>query len=197
MIYVEQGVTATIRDFWFDGATGRISHVILDLGSWLASDLALATPDRIALGGEDWTLRMRQAELTRAPRWSDPSDAFMSDWPPIIVGPFGNTLSIPLLAAQLKRQQVAGDGIAPVLAEITDAATDFVGAPVFAEDGEMGAVSDLQIDLDAWTVTQLTVEQTAGSLATVAWSDVRRQVDAERGGHVLVNGRRGNHVPTA
>ena len=78
--------------------------------------------------------------------------------------------------------------IATALAQTTDAVTDLVGASVFATDGEMGSLTDLEIDARSWTITHLLVQRSVDVTTQIALSDIRRQVDEARGGHVLVKG---------
>ncbi|MEL7090581.1 MAG: PRC-barrel domain-containing protein [Pseudomonadota bacterium] len=151
---VTDNMTARVQDVWFDLDTGRISHAVVDLGGWLTSDLALITPGRINAAGDTWTLSMTKGELTRAPRWNAPGDAPLIDWPPIVVGPFGNTLSLPLLAAQMRDARGDMDDIAQVISQTTDAASALIAAPV---GGEADAITDLAIDLDSTTVTHVII----------------------------------------
>ena len=151
---VTEDVTARVHDLWFDLDTGRISHAVVNLGNWLVSDLALVTPDRIRHTGDRWTLSMTQGELTRAPRWNAAGDAPLIDWPPIVVGPFGNTLSLPLLAAQMRAARGDMDDIAQAISQTTDAATGLIGTPV---RGEADAMTDLAIDMDRHVVTHVII----------------------------------------
>ena len=187
-LHHDSGDTAKIHDLWFDLRTGDISHVLLDLGRLLRPDLALITPDRIDRA--TWTLRTTQGELDRAPRWREPVDGMTPHWPPIVIGPFGNTLSLPLLAAQLgQTRNPEPDAIAQALSDTTDAATDVISASVFARDGELGSVRDLRIAPDRWAVTGIVVTAPQGTV-TVPLPHIRRQVDAARGGHIVLQGPR-------
>ncbi|MEL7261056.1 MAG: PRC-barrel domain-containing protein [Pseudomonadota bacterium] len=190
--------TATINDLWFDEDTGAVHHIRVDLGGWLTSDEALIGVRHLAApetADGAWDLDMTQTQLDAAPRWPDAAQTAMADWPPIIIGPFGNALSLPLVGAQLtaaRGPSETGDSAAPRLTQALSSATEFLSQPVFARDGELGTVEDVWVDCDAWSVHALDVSTDDPSKPVrVPYSALRHRGSAA--GHIVIAGVRADY----
>lgn len=187
--------TATVDDVWFDLETGRIPFLRIRSGGWLNSENILIPTDRLDPPDQDANIRavhITDEDLASAPRWPDNSGGVFADWPPIIVGPFGSTISGPLLGAQMKEAlgqewPVSANTSAPRLTEPLEQASTTLGSAVFARDGEIGPVSDLLLEPGTWRVEALMVENPERKDPVhVPFSALRHR--GQKSGHLVVSG---------
>lgn len=194
--------TATMDDIWFDMDTGRISYLRIRSGGWLKGEEVLIAADRLAPPDDNatfWMVNMTDDDLAAAPRWPD-SGGIFADWPPIIIGPFGSTISGPLLNAQM--QEAMGEDWPKTPNTSADRLTDplqqgseILGAPVFARDGEIGTVGNLVMEPGNWHVVTLLVERPqAQDPVEMPFDAIRHQ--GEKAGHLVVSGTAADYRAT-
>ncbi len=196
-ILLPDGTSRKVEDLWYDSATGRIIYIHLDLGGWLSTDEVLISPARLQPSANvsgDWIVQMTEAEVAAAPRWPQDHTMPMADWPTLVSGPFGTTISPPLMGAQIS--DAAGPDLpdaanttAPNLAQRHEHLSDLIDQPVFASDGEMGPVSDVALDMKNWVITALLIStDDAADPVQVPLRAVRHRPQPSR--HVVVRGVR-------
>ena len=185
-----------ITAFWTEGMSGAVRYVQVDLGGWLRTDEALLGVARLAAPvttGGPWHLEMSAAELDQAPRWPEGSSNPVADWPPVIIGPFGHTLSLPLMGAQLSAEGAAENAHAPQLTNRLERVSAWCDQPVFARDGELGVVCDVGIDLRRWRLDHLRVAVLdVSDPVVVPFDAVRHRGAADR--HIVVAGLRSDYA---
>ncbi|MEO1550421.1 MAG: hypothetical protein AAFR93_08315 [Pseudomonadota bacterium] len=133
----------------------QVIYVAVDVGTWFTRDTALVAAANVDFSNNSLTYDLRKEHVEHAPRWGgdDPTwfEQFgLSSLPPIIVGPFGNTVSPLMLAAAVQPPHPQEDRpIAPV-AQIDSLTSlgDVIGAEAFGTDGPLGHVRDLEIRED-------------------------------------------------
>lgn len=194
------GRSVPVTGGWFALETGVLRYVSVDLGGWLGSDAVLVTPDRLTWDGaqKSATLDLSEEAITAAPRWPDTDGISLADWPPILIGPLGNTLSPPLIEAQAREaaqpDRPAGpDTTAPTKVRPLTALDDLIGQPVFADGGELGSVTDLRLGTQGgWHLLDLIVDD--GRLA-VPFANLRHI--GPEAGHVVVAGSAARYLERA
>ncbi|MCC1493883.1 PRC-barrel domain-containing protein [Cognatishimia sp. F0-27] len=200
---VNEQATATFSDLWFDNQTGKILHLVADLGGWLQSDHVLISPERVARcpsDSADGLLRLSATDIDSAPRWPDTRTTAFSSWPPVIVGPFGSVFSAPLAVAQLQSASGAGyptevNTAAPAITAQLTSVKDLLETPVFARDAELGTVTDIGIETDNWHVSSLHVlSEAPADPVVVPWARVRHC--GEKSGHIVIAGLQDDHAHT-
>lgn len=156
-----------LQEAFFDLADRKISYVALDIGGWFDATEVLVKAGKLTApepGGRSWGLSLSEAEVEAAPRWSAGTTEHMAHleaWPPLIVGPFGSTYSPILMYEQLlgrgpaSRPGADGDTAVTQL----ERATQWLGRPVEATDGESGRLEDLLFDAPGLTITHAVVGQ--------------------------------------
>ena len=95
-------VLGKCRDLLLDSDAGQITYIYLETGGWLAPAHALFAVARLSLDGTRLALSATPAEVTERSEGQAPAEGAPdpADMPPIVVGPFGDTVS-PMMAATL------------------------------------------------------------------------------------------------
>ena len=183
-----------VADAWLDGGTARLVYLEVETGGLLSRGRALIHASRIAPGDpltSDVTAEQIEAAET------EPEGGFLLDplgLPAILTGPFGNTISPLLIAAGLRAEAAEeapprpgaaeDEDEAPTPTQSLDRADDWLGAPVFGRDGELGTVSDVTLAKADFALAHLLVATVSGR-RSVPWAAVRRLASS---GHVVVAG---------
>ena len=192
------------RGAWLDPEAGALRYVGADVGGWLSGRVALVAAGLLRYDGERWHADTAREDIEAATLASDGGlHLDLLDLPPLITGPFGNTVSPLLMAAGLRAEAAeeapplppeardAPAGVPPLTAEDRirrlETWDELHGAAVFARDGELGALSDLVLDDRAWDVAELVVTAPGGMLHVPA-NLVRHRVEA--GGHYVLSAER-------
>lgn len=139
----------------------KMRRVALDIGRWRRDQVVLVAMDRFDLPeGDTWPVHVSADELDRAPVWKG-DGATLVDLPPLLVGPFGFTISPTLMAAGLRdtAMRSLNDPISEPQSElgIWKPAAALLNREVFDASGPVGTVEDLKLD-DDWSVTALIVD---------------------------------------
>ncbi|MGR3542283.1 MAG: PRC-barrel domain-containing protein [Hasllibacter sp.] len=178
---------------WMDPAAARLVYLEVETGGMLSRGRALIHASRIAAGDPpraDVTAAQIEAAET------EPEGGFLldpADLPAILTGPFGNTISPLLMMAGLRSEaeeeapphrEGAPAAPPPDPREALEPARDWIGAPVFGRDGELGRVEDVMLALADLTTAHLIVSDGSGRHA-VPWAAVRRRAE---GGHIVIAG---------
>lgn len=179
----------SITGGWIVPETGVLRYISVDLGGWLGSDEVLVAPDRLTWAGADApaALDLTQRAIERAPRWPDTDGPTLADWPAILIGPLGNTVSVPLVEAQARdtarpARPADPDASAPHKVGPLTALTDLLGQPVFDHTGELGALTDMRLSTSGrWSILDLIVGD-AG--AAVPFANLRHV--GRKAGHLVV-----------
>jgi hypothetical protein len=154
-------------EVFFDPKERRLRYLAVDIGGWfdveevLVSAELLVPPDD---GRDHWSLRLDADALAAAPRWGERVTAAPADltgWPPVIVGPFGGTYAPMLLYEQMMAAESAVPSSPPetgpgeALVHRLERATEWLGAPAFGTDGELGRVDDILFDIATLKLARL------------------------------------------
>jgi len=193
--------SGTIKNFWVEAETGEVRFVQVDVGGWLAVDDVLIATTRLsrpATPGDPWLLEMTEAQLAQAPRWADSAALDFAAWPPVMVGPFGNAMSLPLLSAQMHANTPtatpSATSQAAFLTRPLEPMAGLLERPVFARDGELGAVADLWMQAETWTMDHLVIETPGPSdPIVVPFKAVRHRGASD--GHIVLAGARADYSP--
>jgi hypothetical protein len=148
---------ASFRDAFFRIDEGVLRYAALDIGGWLSIDNIIVSMDLIgpsAAEDGEWLVKLDEQALADAPRWErreEREEVDLQGWPPVIVGPFGSTISPLLLYQQLRELRGTGadtdDGeVSPVYA--MERAGKWLGLTAFDAEGELGKVEDILFETD-------------------------------------------------
>lgn len=190
------GITALLHD----PDTLKVRFVALDIGGWLQRHEVLVAIGRMGVLNIDegfWATRLTRDEVEAAPRWSHhepPAD--LSFWPPLIVGPFGETYSPLLMQAALAQgddparsaEEAVRQGSAEGPAGKDDPAFhlaltgDMRGREAFAEDGTVGRIEDVVLRQDPLRVHAVVIETDEGDRVTAPLSRLRHLAEQ---GHLV------------
>lgn len=183
-----------LREAFFHIEDGRIRHLAVDLGGWLDVDEVIVPADMLEApegDGESWRLSLTEAALRQAPGWDAGNrevEIDMASWPPVVVGPFGHTVSPMLIYEQMRgpcdpEQRDKGDRL---VRRMQHASRSF-GLPVFSASGEERELLDLKFDPNTMTIQHLVVGE-RGLLTTsgkeLPYKAIRHM--AAQGTHLVV-----------
>ena len=174
-VHAKDGDIGTLRELYFDDATWRIKHLVIDTGRWLPGRRVLLPPaciDRL-----HWEQRRLAVALTREQVRHSP--AVGTDKP---------------VAEQLKAERkpphnwalsLAGEALAgvpealetPAFQPINDNGRPFdphlrttrvvTGLTLRASDGAIGRIADIIVEDGSWEVRYLVVERDGGERSAV------------------------------
>ena len=195
------GETHDVTEVWFDDEGWRLRYLGVDVGGWFSSRTAIVKASRLRAGPDadgDWHVDLTREELEAAPTSEERGGGHVFDvasLPPVLTGPFGNTISPALIYAGLlseaEEERPPEDPHAerpmeaPAMREIRslEAFADWHGAPVFGPDGEVGPLSDMLFEPVAQAIVALVAMTTEGP-KPIPLGQLRRRAAA--GGHLVV-----------
>ena len=176
----------TVTEIFFEDDTGHLRYVALQTGGVFNREEVLVAIGAFAEPGETWRLVLDEAAVRDAPRWTEGEHSGppvpLEGWPPVVIGPFGNTESPLMLWAQAAaafgdEEGGEGEGRPPPSGDRRvvhlDRVTLKLDAPVFGDDGELGRLADLVIEPREMRITAFVVEDASGA-HSVPWSALRR-----------------------
>lgn len=190
------------REAWLDAQRARLVYLEVETGGFLSRPRrALIHASRLSAGAPP------RAEVDAAmieAAETEPEEGFLLDpagLPPILTGPFGNTVSPLLMMAGMRSEAVEEQAPHPDAPGTRDdsgeepgaeadpraaleRASEWLGAPVFGRAGELGRVDDLLLAKADWATAYLIVRARTGRHA-VPWAVVRHRAP---GGHVVISG---------
>jgi len=203
------GDRLAISEIFFDSKSGALRHIALHVNDWIAGSEALVQTDFVERPQPDqgvWPVNVDRATIEQAPRWTDedtePHDEAgslfdLSNWPPLIVGPFGGTYAPMLLQAQIAEEgfshpeRAANEADAQTPPEVDPAllrglsrGSEWLGREAFGDDGSLGTIKDLLVDAEAFRVTHLVLETADQGLRTLPLS--RFRYTAKGGSHAVL-----------
>ena len=203
---------AAMREIFFDRATGRIRLLAIETlhkprTEALIDAASLSTPVRDTGG---WTLAVDAEGISEALSWpevmTDDADD-LTIWPMVMTGPLGTSFA-PLLALNALRAETSSetDGTSPDTRTANDLtapleqAREWIGAPVFGADGELGRLQALLFEPATRTIRTLRLTDTPkGGPVDLPFDSLRHRAGA--GGHLVVEALRDDlertPVPTA
>lgn len=186
--------TVSVDDVFFEPETGALKYLSLETGGWLDPDVVLISAGLVAgYNRDDRTidLRVEEDELKTA-RKIDPATertGVLTALPPIVVGPFGGTVS-PMMAtaaiAENQAAEVASERHRIALPGV-ERTSEWIGQPVFGTDGELGLLSDLLFDPALSAVTHIVVDDGGlfnGRNVVLPLETVRHR--GEKDGHIVI-----------
>ncbi|MCF6445859.1 PRC-barrel domain-containing protein [Nereida sp. MMG025] len=145
----------------------RLAYLLIDISPWQDDQLALMSSTHIQSAdhaAQHITLGADLADIAAAPKFTDLAQVFLDKLPPIIVGPFGNTLSPLMMAAAISPTTDAPD-----VDEIDTARhhrfSALRGMDVYGKDGQLGWISDFILSKDDLSI-QFLVLSTKSQLRT-------------------------------
>ncbi len=161
------------RDAFFNLEDGVLRYVALDIGGWLSADnvvvsTELLSPPDPAWDDTRWHVQLSEAALKNAPRWTEDEPeprVNLTNWPPVIVGPFGSTVSPILLYEQFldmdeddEAETQAPPEAAPLVRNLHRVGK-WLGLPAFDASGELGIVQDMNFDPDNGRILSFVLEK--------------------------------------
>ncbi len=153
-----QDASFPIKDIFFSLSDRSMAYLIIDTGQWFDTNTVLVSTSLIAdILADDRTVTLDadEAKIRSAPRWQDDNSALTDALPPIVVGPFGNTISPAMMAAMIQQPEHAeGD----IMTDSLDQFTKLDGMDVFGNDGELGRVIDLLLSPKTRAITHMVVD---------------------------------------
>jgi hypothetical protein len=181
-----------LREIFFDPDAGTLRYVALDVGGWfdrrevIVSARLMGAPDAAS---RTWPVDISPDAIKDAPEWSDPKvleQMQLASSPPIIVGPYGAHFAGAL---PLERNAAQSDPDAPgnLKVEGLERLNDWVGLPVFGQNGEVGTLIDFLFDPETGKVAHMVID-TGGFFSAqqmVVPFDLLRD-RAEDGTHVVI-----------
>lgn len=160
-----------VTEIFFHERTGQLRYVALHTGDAFDHDDTLVSTGRFSPVSEgDWNVYLPEKDIHAAPGW-DSGEAHphrvpvaLESWPPILIGPFGETTS-PLMfyAAMLE----AGESTEPPerphrsadpRVDRLERATRRLGGEVFGADGALGYLDDMLVAPVGLAITDLVVD---------------------------------------
>jgi hypothetical protein len=165
-----------VTEIFFDRRSGTLKYVALHIEDWMAESEALLHTDYFERPRADeslWPVNVNRATIENSPRWTHPhheeeehSLFDLSNWPPLVIGPFGSTYAPLMLQAQLAEEGVSHEDAPhpddpdaqPRQLRGLDRASDWLDREIFGEDGSLGSLSDLLVDAAEFRVTHLIVD---------------------------------------
>lgn len=179
-----------IKDVFFSLSDRDLSYLVIDTGSWFETDTVLVS-SRLITGvstdNREIALETDEATIRSAPRWQDDQSSSLDAFPPIVVGPFGNTIS-PLMLASMARKAPDATTAGDALTQRLDRFSEVDGIDVFGRDGELGRVVDLLLSPKIHEITHLVVDNgkvLAGRQLIVPIEKLRHQ--AAQDTHLVLN----------
>jgi sporulation protein YlmC with PRC-barrel domain len=158
-----------IREIFFDAGQGLLQFVALDVGGWfdslevVVSKRLIGEPDE---SNREWSVEISPEAIKAAPEWSDPKvfgHMAMAEMPPIMVGPLGAGFAgftdLDGHGAQGDPETFGNlqvDGFARL--------SDWVGLPVFGQNGEVGTLIDILFDPKTGSLSHLVID-TGGAIS--------------------------------
>lgn len=173
----------SVSGAWIDPREWRLRYVGLDVGGWLDRHVALVPADRLSREGDaegaaapGWRADVTRAEVeadeARLDGSAGPFD--LAALPPVLTGPFGNTISPLLMVGGYLAESEDEAPPRPPGAEgetprdevrALSRAADWLGAPIAARHDVAGrgaeagpAIDDLLIDPDTLRITHAVIE---------------------------------------
>ncbi|WP_224825071.1 PRC-barrel domain-containing protein [Cognatishimia sp. MH4019] len=151
-----------MKDVFFSIADGTLAFLLVDTGSWLQSDTVLISSKMISdISIEDRSIELdiTAAQLEAAPVWKEDDTIFLDAMPPVVVGPFGNTISPAMMAALIRqRRQEQDSSVAEELIDDLDQFTTIQGTDVFGTDGELGNLVDFLMTPEERKITHMVID---------------------------------------
>lgn len=148
----------------------QLKYLALDTGTWFTSDIALISARLMSeFSPADTTVKLDTTEegIKSAPIWQEGSTSFVDSMPPILIGPFGSTISPMMIAAIAEESETPQQSAQPLIKGL-HSFTSFVGMDVFGTDGDLGKVTDILFEDAGLRLTHLVIEN-----ATEAVGDER------------------------
>ncbi|MHA6263303.1 PRC-barrel domain-containing protein [Arenibacterium sp. CAU 1754] len=151
-----------VVDIFFSASDWRLKHLMLDMSGWFDQQGALVSADHVRdINTDDrqMDLSVTKADLDVAPRlssWNDGVNLF-GMLPPIVIGPFGNTVSPQLAAAGMvvhSKSQVADPEPAIQFARFSK----WSKLEVFGTEGQLGTLEDLLYDPEKQAISHMVVD---------------------------------------
>lgn len=169
---------------------GRVVYVLASPGVReaplvLSADRLTVSEEGIEARADDAELRALRAGPAPGTRPDAPLD--LTGMPPLVIGPFGNTIA-PAMGAALVNATAARDrNVRPALDR---AHADWYwydtlgGLAVFGESGEIGMLEDIVVDPDGLICRSLSVRDGAGDLYNLPFDAIRHVSKGET--HIVV-----------
>lgn len=149
-----------ISDVFVSLSDRELSYLTIDTGGWFATDSVLLSANLITdISTDDRTLTLNvdEATIRSAPTLPEDSSSLVDALPPILIGPFGNTIS-PEMMAMMAHSNRGKTGDATARTRHLDRFSQIEGTDAFGKDGELGRVVDVLVSPDTHTLTHLVVD---------------------------------------
>lgn len=173
-----------IKDIFFSLSDRSLSYLVIDTGSWFETDTVLVSSALISsVSTDDRVIRLDTDEgsIRSAPVWQEGQSSLLDAMPPVIVGPFGNTIAPAMLAAIARREQ--GDTArGQALTRDLESFSSMARTEAFGTDGEIGRAIDFLVSPETRDITHVIIDNgkvVAGRQLVVPIEKLRYQADQE------------------
>jgi hypothetical protein len=161
-----------VTEVFFHERTGQLRYVALHTGNAFDHDETLVAIGRFSALGDDgdWKVYLPDQDIHAAPGW-DSGDAYphhvpvaLESWPPILIGPFGETTSpLMLYAAMVEAEEATEPPEVPhhtadARVERLERVTRRLGGEVFGVDGSLGNMDDMEVAPVGFAITEMIVD---------------------------------------
>ncbi|MCE8006133.1 PRC-barrel domain-containing protein [Aestuariivita sp.] len=178
-----------IKDVFFSLSDRTLVYLLVDTGSWFDSDTVLVSAGLISDVSTDartLTLDTDESQIRAAPEWHEEHASLLSAMPPIVVGPFGNTIS-PAMMVAIASASMESEPADTTLTQTLEHYGKIKGMDVFGSDNQLGTLVDLLVDFETRKITHLVIDNgkvLAGRQLLVPIEKLRYQ--AEQGTHLVL-----------
>lgn len=160
-----------VSEVFFNERSGQLRYVALHTGGAFDHDETLVSIGRFSpVGDGDWKVLLPDSDIRAAPGW-DSGDAFphripvaLESWPPILIGPFGETTSPLMLYAALVEAEESMEQpdvphhTADARVDKLERVTRRLGGEAFGADGPLGRIDDMLVAPVGFAITDLVVD---------------------------------------
>ncbi|MEH6830010.1 MAG: PRC-barrel domain-containing protein [Sulfitobacter sp.] len=159
-------VRFSLKEIFFDATQGVLRFVALDVGGWfddlevVVSTLLMGDPDEST---REWTVAISPEAIKAAPEWSDPKILGHTAMPQIMVSQLGGGFA-GLTALNQYYAQHDGEPLGNLKVDGFARLSDWIGLPVFGQDGEVGTLIDILFDPRTRSLSHLVID-TGGTIS--------------------------------
>lgn len=183
----------TCADFVIDVPRARLARLLVERQTDIGPRQALISADRLSMAAGDMAASVREEELSAegVPGSVIRAALDLEALPPVVVGPFGNSMAPVMAAAVMNALRPGAPGEDTAARPAIDRTrgswhwfSRLRGLPVFDMRGKLGRLSDIVLDRRRLGAVRLDVEPDEGEVRSFPFAALRN-VDPEETSIVL------------